>query len=69
MEIFALRSPRRLETALGQMLEADPHTAVFEKGLGANDVPGNTHILRVAAPESRWEDLPGLMQQLAADAG
>jgi Uri superfamily endonuclease len=53
-----LRSPRRLERELGQLLEHDPNTEVIEKGLGANDVPGNTHILRVHADESWWRALP-----------
>ena len=39
-------------------LEQDPHTQVIERGLGANDVPGNTHLLRVRADESWWGSLP-----------
>ncbi len=65
VEVFALRSPQRLEGPLGQILEADSHTTVFEKGLGANDVPGNTHILHVAAPEAWWDALPARIIQLA----
>jgi Uri superfamily endonuclease len=56
--IILIRSPRRLEPTLARHLEADPHTHILEKGLGANDVPGNTHLLRVTAAEIWWHDLP-----------
>ncbi len=42
---------------LGRFLEDDRHTSVFEKRLGANDVPGATHILRVEADELWWRHL------------
>ncbi|MDE0043703.1 MAG: GIY-YIG nuclease family protein [Candidatus Poribacteria bacterium] len=54
----AIRSPERLEDRLAKKLEQDPHTQVVERGLGANDVPGNTHLLRVRADESWWGSLP-----------
>jgi Uri superfamily endonuclease len=57
VNVFAIRSDRKLEAALGKFLENHPHTVVFEKGLGANDVSGNTHILRVGADETWWHDL------------
>ncbi|MCZ6679413.1 MAG: DUF123 domain-containing protein [Candidatus Poribacteria bacterium] len=57
VNLFIIRSDRKLEAALGQFLESDPHTIVIEKGLGANDVPGNTHILRVEADDTWWADL------------
>ena len=40
--ISAIRSRKRLEDKLAKRLEEDPHTGVIERGLGANDVPGNT---------------------------
>ncbi len=54
-----LRTPEYLEERLGQFLERDPHTVVVEKGLGANDVPGNTHLLGFAGGDARWLALPG----------
>jgi hypothetical protein len=42
--------------------EADPHTHVFEKGLGANDLPGNTNILHVDAGEQWWDELGARVQ-------
>ena len=54
----AIRSSERLEDRLAKKLEQDPHTQVIERGLGANDVPGNTHLLRVRADESWWGSLP-----------
>ena len=53
-----LRTPECLEARLGQFLECDPHTIVVEKGLGANDVPGNTHLLVLAAGDAWWAMLP-----------
>ena len=55
--VYAIRSEARLERAIGEMLLADPHVHVFEKGLGANDLPGNTNILHVAAGEAWWDEL------------
>ena len=54
----AIRSSERLENRLAKKLEQDPHTQVIERGLGANDVPGNTHVLRVCADETWWRALP-----------
>lgn len=55
ISVFIIRSDRKLEAELSQFLEND--TSVFEKGLGANDIPGATHILRVKADKTWWEDL------------
>ncbi len=53
-----LRTPEHLEARLGQFLECDPNTIVVEKGLGANDVPGNTHLLGLTAGDAWWASLP-----------
>jgi len=55
--VYAIRSPLRLEADLGKLVEMDQDTVVFEKGLGANDIPGNTHLLRVDGGESWWQSL------------
>lgn len=60
----AVRSAERLEGRLAKKLEQDPHTQVIERGLGANDVPGNTHVLRVCAEESWWESLPAMLANM-----
>ena len=53
MEVdFTARSRERLEDRLAKQLEEDPHTQIIECGLGANDVPGNTHLLHVSAAEA-----------------
>ncbi len=54
-----IRTPECLEKRLAEFLERDPHTTVVEKGLGANDVPGNTHLLGLAAGDVWWPTLPG----------
>ena len=56
-----IRTPDCLERRLGQFLERDPQTVVVEKGLGANDVPGNTHLLGLKAGDAWWASLPGLL--------
>ncbi len=62
--VFAIRSRKRLEGRLAKQLEEDPHTGVIERGLGANDVPGNTHLLRVSATEGWWASLPDLLASM-----
>ena len=63
--VYAIRSRERLEDRLAKQLEADPHTGVIERGLGANDVPGNTHLLHVKATEAWWASLPNLLASVA----
>ncbi len=43
------RSETRLEATLAKLLADDPATFVLEKGLGANDAPGQTHLLGLHA--------------------
>ena len=63
--ISAIRSRERLENRLAKRLEADPHTGIIERGLGANDAPGNTHLLCVSAAEAWWASLPDLLASMA----
>ena len=63
----AIRSPERLEDRLAKKLEQDSHTQVVERGLGANDVPGNTHVLRVCADETWWRSLPEEFENMIQD--
>jgi len=46
--VFIIRSKIRLEASLAQLLEDDPATFIIEKGLGANDTRGSTHLLGVS---------------------
>ena len=57
INIFAIRSHERLENRIAKQLERDPHTDVIERGLGANDAPGATHLLRVQADSTWWMSL------------
>lgn len=57
VNIFAIRSPERLENRLAKRLEQDPHTEIIERGLGANDAPGNTHLLRIREDRMWWASL------------
>lgn len=63
--ISAIRSRKRLEGRLAKRLEEDPHTGVIERGLGANDVPGNTHLLHINAADGWWALLPELLASMA----
>ena len=58
VSLYVVRLPKRLESMLAKQLERDSHTQVIERGLGANDVPGNTHLLHVHADEPWWASLP-----------
>ena len=66
--LFAIRSRKRLEDRLAKQLEEDSHTGVIERGLGANDVPGNTHLLHVSATEAWWVSLPHLLASMAEES-
>jgi len=61
---YVIRSPHRIERELGQLLQNDQAAVVFEPGLGANDVPGNTHLPRIEADESGWRRLPEKLLQI-----
>lgn len=64
MGVVAIRSEVELETAIADMLEADPGTGVVEKGLGASDMRGGTHLLRAPRDDPWWEDLPTRVVEL-----
>ncbi len=57
VHVFIIGTATQLEAALGQFLEKQPVTSVIEKGLGANDIPGNTNLLRVNADDIWWHSL------------
>ena len=56
--VIAVRTSRRLESALTRLVEDEPRTRPLARGLGANDATGETHLLRVIAGESWWKRLP-----------
>ena len=62
--LIAIRSPQRLEGEIAHWLEHDPHTFILENGLGANDMPGNTHLLGVQADEAWWRALPDVLRMM-----
>ena len=47
----------RLENRIAKWLERDPRTDIIEQGLGANDAPGATHLLRLRADDMGWMSL------------
>lgn len=62
--IYAIQAQDRIESRLAELLEDDLVTSIVKKGIGATDVPGNTHLLRVDADEIWWRLLPLRMQSL-----
>jgi Uri superfamily endonuclease len=60
--IIVVRTEKRLEAELGAWLMAMPETKVFAEGLGASDVRGNTHLLRVEAGKDWWKQLPEILK-------
>ncbi|MFX1535588.1 MAG: DUF123 domain-containing protein [Promethearchaeota archaeon] len=62
--VIVIRSPQKLENKLGKTLEHDSHTRIIEKGLGANDMLGNTHILHLEADKNWWEALLKNLREL-----
>lgn len=63
VNIFAIRSAERLENRIARWLEGDPRTNIIEQGLGANDAPGNTHILRVPEDRTWWASFADNIQE------
>lgn len=62
--LLIIRSPKRIEGIITKLLEEDPHTSVIEKGLGANDLPGRTNLLCIAADEQWWITLITRLESL-----
>ena len=63
VNIVAIRSPERLEYTIAELLEHDADTQIIEKGLGANDTPRNTHVLRINADEMWWSSFADSIQE------
>lgn len=63
INVIAIRSPDRLEYTIAEFLENNPETQIIEKGLGANDAPRNTHVLRVNADDAWWTSIAENMQE------
>ena len=59
--LTCLRTDEPLEAKIGKQLELRPDTNIIEKGLGANDIKGNTHLLRFADSHKNW---PSLIESL-----
>ena len=69
-----MRTAVPLESRMARLLEKDPATAVLARGLGANDDPGHTHLLKVEASGQWWLNLPAKLAalepaELAASGG
>ncbi len=56
--IIFIRNPKPLENIWSEYLEQLQETSIFEKGLGANDSEGHTHIQYSKISNHQWEKLP-----------
>ena len=63
--IIAVRCSLRLETRLGELLENEPCSFVLARGLGAQDLPGHTHLLGCRGDETWWDSLPDKIRALS----
>ena len=62
--VMIIRSPENLEAQLANYLISQPETQPLAPGLGAHDHPGNTHILKVNAGRTWWEQLAGRLEEI-----
>ena len=67
INILAIRSSERLENRVAKWLEHDSQTDIIEPGLGANDAPGATHLLRLRADDMAWMSLTDKAGTLLAE--
>lgn len=61
-DIIAVRSHERLEGSVAELLMAEGET--IAKGLGASDIKGHTHLLKVASGMAWWEELKVKIKKL-----
>jgi len=59
--VVIIRTARPIEGELGRLLAADAGTGIVAAGLGASDVPGGTHLLRVFGGAAWWASLPEIV--------
>lgn len=62
--VIVVRSAQRLEGVIAELLADDPCTYIIEKGLGANDSPGSTHLLGVHCDAAWWAKLAVRLESL-----
>ena len=62
--LACLRIDDPLEARIGKQLELRPDTNIIEKSLGANDIKGNTHLLRFADSQKNWPSLIDSLVQI-----
>ena len=55
--LVGLRTEAKLEAEIGKQLELRPDTHIIEKGLGANDIKENTHLLQFVDSNRNWPSL------------
>ena len=64
-ELIILRSTKPMESRWSKMLEQEKETEIIEKGLGANDSLGETHLLKLNSSVKWWKGLPSKLSQIS----
>ena len=57
INVIAIRSSQKLENTIGKFLEHNTQSHIIEKGLGANNAPNHTYILRVNTDAKWWSSI------------
>lgn len=57
INVLAIRSSQKLESTIGRFLELNKDSQIIENGLGANDAPNHTYILRVNSDDMWWSSI------------
>ena len=57
INVIAIRSSQKLESTIGRFLELNKDSQIIENGLGANDAPNRTYILRVNSDDMWWSSI------------
>jgi Uri superfamily endonuclease len=55
--IYLLHSTANIEKSLAEFFSRASEATFFERGLGANDAPGHTHLLYISADSEWWRSL------------
>ncbi|MHA2251741.1 MAG: GIY-YIG nuclease family protein [Candidatus Kariarchaeaceae archaeon] len=62
--LIIIRTTTPIERKVAQFLENDSQTSILVKGIGANDSPGNTHLLRANESINWWKKLPKGLEKI-----
>lgn len=65
---YVIRHPFRIEAEVGRLVQSLSGAVIYAPGAGANDIPGNTHLVHIERGKLRWPEFPGMLTQLVSAA-